>query len=418
MSEPEQTALFLDNEWDTSPGNKPILVEEIQGPYGPLTIPETLLQKIWLRRDYDGTALTLSDGRKLSIIEAGSWNLQEGPDFRNAVIDLAGQRLVGDVEIHFYATDWQAHNHGEDPQFRNVILHVTLFPANSSIDRGDGYPLPNLALLPYLNTDLESYANDEALLTLEKRDALDLIKPLLQHNTQQRRDLIREKAHQRYRQKLEVARERHRQLGWEEACHQACMEALGYRRNRDTMLKLAKMHPLQQLASEVRSDPLHTAEQLLNQASGHWKLAGLRPANHPHQRLKQYCLLVSKQAHWPRQLGTLLSGLNLPCVEASTQVYRRHSDLSRFRKRTKDEVLCGTIGGTRLNTLLGDALLPLWAADTGRDAFGPWFHGFPGDYPEVLGGFLKQAGIVEGKQWPMSHGWVQGALQVLIEGGF
>lgn len=410
---PEQTSLFLadDDCADMEPG----CVMEIQGPYGPVTIPESLLQKIWLRRDFEGGDLRLTDGRSLKVIEPGSWNLQEGPDFRNAVFDIEGERLIGDVEIHFYASDWLAHGHADDRHFRGVVLHVTLFPSSRPLDRGDGYLLPELALLPYLKTDLESYAHDEALLTLEKRDALELVKPLLSHSVDQRRALLRMKAEQRYRQKLEVAKARHERLGWLEGCHEACLEALGYRRNREPMLKLANLYPLRDFVAKTTDGGF--AEKLYCEPQGQWKLAGLRPANHPRKRLQQYCALVAEQSAWPTQLGALLAGLNLPGVEASTKVYRRHSDLARFRNRTRDDVFQGTIGGTRLHTLLGDALLPLWAADTGRDAFGPWFHGFPGDYPEVLAGFLKQAEIVDGKQWPMCHGWVQGALQVLIEGG-
>ena len=40
-------------------------VAEFQGLYGPFTIAERVLQKIWLRQDFDGHAARLADGRAL-----------------------------------------------------------------------------------------------------------------------------------------------------------------------------------------------------------------------------------------------------------------------------------------------------------------------------------------------------------------
>ena len=35
----------------------------------------------------------------------GIWNKEEGPDFKGAVLEIDGQSMRGDVEIHFYASD-------------------------------------------------------------------------------------------------------------------------------------------------------------------------------------------------------------------------------------------------------------------------------------------------------------------------
>ena len=85
---------------------KTVNLEEIQGLYGPITVPETLLQKIWMRRDFNLENLTTTDGKSIKIIRVGQWNLQEGPDFLNAEIEVAGSRLIGDIEIHFHSRDW------------------------------------------------------------------------------------------------------------------------------------------------------------------------------------------------------------------------------------------------------------------------------------------------------------------------
>ena len=59
-------------------------VAEIQGLYGPYLFPEKLLQKIWLRGDFDGSAAHLVDGRPVQLLDPGRWNLLGGPDFRGA----------------------------------------------------------------------------------------------------------------------------------------------------------------------------------------------------------------------------------------------------------------------------------------------------------------------------------------------
>jgi hypothetical protein len=100
-------------------------VAELQGLYGAFLFPEKLLQKIWLRGDYDGTDARTVDGRRSEILHPGRWNLLGGPDFRAARLRIEGGReFVGDVEIHVRCEDWAAHAHASDPAYDDVVLHV------------------------------------------------------------------------------------------------------------------------------------------------------------------------------------------------------------------------------------------------------------------------------------------------------
>src|SRR5690606_33765687 len=172
-------------------------------------------------------------GETVQLIRQGTWNHQEGPDFLNAEIEIAGQRLVGSVEVHFWARDWEAHGHGDDPNFDTVVLHVVLFPPNGKLRRGDA---PVLVLLPRLNKDLEEYAIEDALLQMEKRDLSELAGPLSGMSQDRRRDVLIDGARRRWMEKRRHARHRLDLLGWEAACHHSCLEVLGYRRNRPQML--------------------------------------------------------------------------------------------------------------------------------------------------------------------------------------
>ena len=84
---------------------------------------EVGLQRFWSRAQ-KGTVLETVDGRSLLVVSPGTWNVEAGPDFRNAEIVMDGRRLVGDIEIHRLAADWSAHGHDDDVRYRDVILHL------------------------------------------------------------------------------------------------------------------------------------------------------------------------------------------------------------------------------------------------------------------------------------------------------
>ena len=75
----------------------------------------------------------------------------------------------------------------------------------------------------------------------------------------------------------------------------------------------------------------------------------------------------------------------------------------------------GAFGGTRLDNLLCDGLLPLLAAHTGRCLPGLWFHWFTGDLPPVLARGLRELGVFDGRARPACHGPAQGLLGWLLE---
>src|ERR1043166_2037267 len=101
---------------------------ESPDPYSPLPVSERLVQAIWYDQRLQKDKLQTADGRKLRVVSAGQWNLEAGPDFLRATIELeGGAAKTGDVEIHLVESDWKAHGHDHDPAYRNVILHAVLW---------------------------------------------------------------------------------------------------------------------------------------------------------------------------------------------------------------------------------------------------------------------------------------------------
>lgn len=390
-------------------------VAEIQGLYGPFSFPEKIFQKIWRRQDFDSAAAVLDDGRRLEVLHPGKLNLLGGPDFKGARLRLDGIERVGDVELHLRAEDWVAHGHAADPAYAGVILHVVLFPARPGWTTvgADGRSIPNLFVLPLLNHDLEEYAADEAVEVLANRPLARACEELGRLSQAELRALLRRGANQRWRQKRHFAGVRLRRLGWTAACHHAALEILGYRFNRAPMLRIAGRIPLEDWA---RSN-LEVDEIMAEDGRG-WSLQGVRPANHPRVRLRQYHAWTRARLDWPERLEAL--ALDLSCgSDAADSVrtgeYRRDQRLGARRTRLMNELCGGVVNGTRFDNLCCDGFLPLLAARTGHDLSGLWFHWFPGDAPPYLAGMLRELEVAGRSGHPRCHGLLQGLLGWLLE---
>lgn len=397
-------------------------VAEIQGLYGPFSFHEKLLQKIWLRGDFERGRAKTADGRAVRISHPGKWNLLGGPDFRGAKLTVGdGAERTGDVELHLRAADWVAHAHASDRAYDGVILHVVLFPPEEGhVTRGgDGREIPVLPLLPLLHHDLEEFAAEEAVELLAGRAAARIPEELAGLSEFELVILIAEHAMARWRQKVYFARLRVGRLGWETACHQTALEILGYRFNRVPMLQIATRWPLADWGKGnidpevVFADPAHT-----------WSLQGVRPANHPKTRLRQYASWAKARPDWPAELAAFMKILSQDGDSRrsdGTRAVRRLGRFGEIRARFAAEICADALGGTRLDTMICDGLLPLLAvrvagSDTGNDRLGGlWHHWFTGDLPPFVLRALRELGVFAGPSAPACHGAAQGLLGWLLE---
>lgn len=106
----------------------------------------------WAAGGAVGAALRLADGRLARVRFPGRPGGPAGPDFRDAVAEIAGRRVVGDVELHLRGGGWRAHGHDRDPRYDGVKLHVVRGAATeteSPLAAGGGAPVAALnARLP------------------------------------------------------------------------------------------------------------------------------------------------------------------------------------------------------------------------------------------------------------------------------
>lgn len=386
-------------------------VAEMQGLYGPFTVAERVVQKIWLRQDFSAQPARLEDGRTLEILSPGHWNLIGGPDFKGARLRLGGIECSGDVEVHFHASDWEAHGHRKDPAYANVVLHVLLFPPGTRekpVRNAAGGIIPAFVLLPRLHRDLEEYAADDALEDLTARDEWTRTAELASRPVGEVREVLHELAVARWRAKVHYAAQRVERLGWVEAAHHTGLEILGYRHNRVPMLAVAGRWPLAAWRGGIDLASVHAS------VGDAWRLHGVRPANRPSLRLAQYAAWAQQRPDWPERLEQWARSLparpDATSADLNGSILRRDRCLGALSADLNQQVTGGAVGGLRWHTLVCDGLLPLAAARSGRDLSALWLQWFPGDAPERIGRALRKLGVSGGRDQPHCHGFAQGLM--------
>jgi hypothetical protein len=186
------------------------------------------------------------DGRLIEVISPGWWNLEKGPDFFRAEIQVDNEIILkGDIEIDISSQDWKSHGHHQDPAFNGVILHVVWQKGlkDKKIFNSLGQEIMELELGRFLSSDIfklldkidpEAYpyycqsGQGSCSSILQKKD-LQEIGYILDRIGDERIVL------KALRYEKELLKE-----GMDELAYQGIMRALGYKNNQLPFIKLAK----------------------------------------------------------------------------------------------------------------------------------------------------------------------------------
>lgn len=106
---------------------------------------ERLLHYVWKHKILPLKPLITSDGQTVEVIDPGLYNHNQGPDFFNAKIRLAGTVWAGNVEVHLRSSDWYRHSHESDSAYNSVILHV-VGEVDGEVRTQEGKALPQVRL--------------------------------------------------------------------------------------------------------------------------------------------------------------------------------------------------------------------------------------------------------------------------------
>ena len=293
--------------------------------------PEMELQSLWFGGAF-GREFITSSNQELRIIQFGEWNHAAGPDFLHAAVELNGEKLIGPLELDPHRGDWELHGHAQNPNFRDVILHVVFDPGHRThyTRSCDGREIPCLVIPP----DRLDDALDHPLYARADSKLGRCCDPLSKLPAPRVHDLLAEAAKFRLSCKarhLQLLEESH---GFEEALWQSLARALGYGPNKLAMTLLTQRIPRRMLrdlrtnaqreallfgtagflAPELHEKALPDSKRYLTALwrdwwklratrEPHesrqlpWKLSGVRPPNHPHRRLGA---LAAMSTQWTR----------------------------------------------------------------------------------------------------------------------
>lgn len=282
---------------------------------------EDLLQFIWEQQLYARQALRTVEGDALEIVKPGLLQPNSGPDFHDGRIRIAGQLLVGNIEIHVRASEWFLHRHHEDPAYDNVILHV-VHTYDMDVRTSKGGRIPTLVL-----GDRISSASLAAYEQLMHNKTWVPCANGIERVDRQRIDLWLERVLvERLERKTAEVEALFMRLGNDEAetFHHHLAMGFGFKVNAEPFGQLARTLPLKTLL-KYRDDPFRTEALVLGQAGllqvdlidqhpralqveygalavlhglrplspAIWKFGRLRPANFPTIRLVQFARLFA-----------------------------------------------------------------------------------------------------------------------------
>ncbi len=288
---------------------------------------ESFLAYVWQFQYFDKHQLAATSGESLQVIVPGRRNTDSGADFAEASLLIDGVRWFGAVELHLRTSDWLRHAHEQDRAYDQVVLHVVwqhdLPPTDARIRRGDGTPIPVLALQGRVDPLLvEKFhllqANPSDIACAPQWAQVRPVTALSMLDKSLIRRLERKAGEITGLLALNKG-------DWEETAYQALAKNFGFKVNSEAFLRLAQALPFK-ILRKYADNLLATEALLLGQAgwleasfadqhlralqvehrflahkyelipaqlkTHEWKLLRMRPANFPTVRLAQFAALI------------------------------------------------------------------------------------------------------------------------------
>lgn len=358
--------------------------------------PERWMQHLWRHQRLHREALRTVDGQPLVILHPGFWNRSAGPDFRGAIIQVGdGPCCQGDIEIDVHPSGWTQHRHAGNPAYRRVVLHVVW---QGEGDRGG---LPVLALRPHLDAPLAElipWLLGEAPGLIPANVRGGCAGPLRKLDDASMEALLDQAARHRLARKASEMAARARHVGWIQTLWEGLMAGLGYRHNCWPLRRIAELVPLAStaipqelesmqarlfgIAGFLPSDLSPSTPPYVRRMWDHWwrcrdeyvhrvipsegwRLAGMRPANHPQRRLALAGHWVMRPDLPNRLVSAILENPAGAAPQAMTQALRPGADPfwdAHWTLAGRGGKPSPLLGPARVTDLAVNVVLPwLWA---------------------------------------------------------
>ena len=283
---------------------------------------EKLLQYIWQFQYFNTRQLQTVHGESLHIVRNGTFNTNQGPDFIGARIKVANTEWAGSIELHVKSSDWVAHKHDSDDNYKNVILHV-VWQHDQEIDLA----FPTLELQPYVSSILLNKYDElmqspqfipcqNHILKVPEITIAAWKERLLVERLQQR---------SRYIETMLAKNNNH----WEEVFWWMLAKNFGIRINADSFEAIAQTIPVNILAKH-KNQLLQLEAILMGQAG---MLDKTFEENYPNMLRKEYIFLQKKyqlkKAHAPIYFLRMRPA-NFPTVRLAQLAMLVHQSLHLF----------------------------------------------------------------------------------------
>lgn len=355
-------------------------------------VAESVIHEVWRQQRFRRDDMQTVGGERITVLEAGRLNDNQGPDFVDARIMLGSTLWAGAVEIHRTSSDWFRHGHDTDPIYHSVILHVTLVADRSTgrLTRSDGSTIPEFVLYPRLRDSIRAlewefkkggrlfFACSEQWMTVPDAAIAPFLLTLA-------RDRLRRKAERLADRFLTTP-------DLDQIFYEETLRSLGYSQNAEAMVLLARRVPIAVLG--MLRDPRDAAALLLGMsglipeaAENHpgssaadlvvrfrdmqtgrlpailprtiWRHSRLRPANNPYRRILQASALFGpggplSDGPLERLAGCIEMPNPLPEIQA---VFKIPSDLAGYI--ASDGVDRLHLGVDRCVTIAVNTILPV-----------------------------------------------------------
>ena len=194
---------------------------------------EKQVTEMWQSLLGTGCPLKTESGQSLSVIYPGKSSDTPGSDFQDAVVNIGGQTIKGNIEVHVKSGDWRTHGHNRNPAYNSVVLHVVMWQdSRNEIALQNGLLIPTVILGNHqLNSPAPTLSSAVPCsgITREGKRYLEILDKM---GTERFYEKV-----SRFHSDLE--------LGEAGQClYSGIMQALGYTSNKDAFLTLAQKLPL------------------------------------------------------------------------------------------------------------------------------------------------------------------------------
>lgn len=223
-----------------------------------LIINELVIKKIWLVEFLQGRIMKTLSGKRIRVFSPGWWNYEKGPDFKNCEIELEGELISGDAEIHINSSDWYKHKHHEDSSYINTILHIIWIKDNQ------GNKIFDYEKKEIEEVLLSQYIPRKIIIEISKRNDCKERRSLCASYFNSMKEekiyqLLEETALARLRTKCSKILKRAKEVGFEQILYENILRACGYKHTKYLLEELGmflSIDLLKSIATKHQEDNL------------------------------------------------------------------------------------------------------------------------------------------------------------------